>query len=819
MSVFYDLDPGRLEVYRPRADGLLGRSFCGAALIHLVVACLLLTVRFPQPKAAPPRHYRLTEVTLLPPRPAPAPAEKQEKVTEKLGPRDLSLFLNDLAPAPARRHRRGRRHSHRRSASTPVATADTIAREVEPEAPEAGDLRRSNIGPKLAEGLPNLLERPMSESRPVAPILPPVIAGPESSAPVPVAAPSAARPALRKPSPAAPWPRSVRPASGRFRPAAARPRQRGGGDRREPAPVPQPFMVARAERSRPLSDLLPSPRDPGNAAGPTAGGPSPVLLRPSLPADRPVDLPAGHAESGKKLAQLPGDLFGSGSGLGPGASHKEIALPEGRPGAAAVRGPRRPRASRGKLGHTSSLGGGEATGVNPIPAVGGVRLPDEERPGIVRAGAPSDLGELGGKGTPVASLLSTGTEGRGSGSGAAPGGSGAGGGYGADGPRAIGGLNRSGRPGPHAHSKTTSAGDGAGGGPGANGGIGIPGAGAGGDTGLPSQGGGSSGDGVGRSPASGKRVARAELPLNGTGDGGRGTGHGSGGGSEAGPAVDSGPRSFENNGKRGGTSVPSGGSGKRHRQGKSDGGDAGDPGGVSLPSGGGANDDPSRDAGDGASDAGFQKGRTHPTGVYVSTTGSYTLPGAIYQGDFRYNSEALRIIMDELNSRTKVKVRLGGKYESIAEGSFKHAPVVVFTGHQAFELTGEQRQVLKDYVNQGGMIWADFSHAAPFEDSFRNEMETIFGSRPEPLPLSHPIYRSFYVLHRVPAGDLGDSAPFEGITVGSRLGVVITPNRYFSAVSRSLNTSEAVQEGALQAVVNIYMYAAGNYRAVKDAGD
>jgi hypothetical protein len=66
---------------------------------------------------------------------------------------------------------------------------------------------------------------------------------------------------------------------------------------------------------------------------------------------------------------------------------------------------------------------------------------------------------------------------------------------------------------------------------------------------------------------------------------------------------------------------------------------------------------------------------------------------------------------------------------------------------------------------------------------------------------------------------VGDPAPFEGIAVGDRLGVVITPNRYFSAVSHSINTSEEVQEGAMQAVVNIYMYAAANYRAVKDAGD
>src|SRR6266849_2136767 len=109
MSVFYDSDPGRLEVYRPRSDGLLGRSFCASALIHLLVGCILLTVRLPAPKAPPQRHYRITEVTLLPPRAAAAPEAKEEKVAKELGPRDLSLFLNDMAPLRTRSHRHARR--------------------------------------------------------------------------------------------------------------------------------------------------------------------------------------------------------------------------------------------------------------------------------------------------------------------------------------------------------------------------------------------------------------------------------------------------------------------------------------------------------------------------------------------------------------------------------------------------------------------------------------------------------------------------------------------------------------------------------------
>ena len=58
------------------------------------------------------------------------------------------------------------------------------------------------------------------------------------------------------------------------------------------------------------------------------------------------------------------------------------------------------------------------------------------------------------------------------------------------------------------------------------------------------------------------------------------------------------------------------------------------------------------------------------------------------------------------------------------------------------------------------MLWADLAGSA-FDDSFRDEMEQIFGQRPAPLSSGHTIYRSFYVLDSVPPGDLGGRAAFD----------------------------------------------------------
>jgi hypothetical protein len=825
MSVRYDYDPGRLELYRPRADGLMGRCFCGSAVIHLLVGCLLLTVRLPPP---PPqrRHYRITEVRLLPaPRPAVRPVaaapRPARRVARALSPRDLSVFLHDLAPAAPRqrRHSRHGRQTHPRptlAARPPSAPAP----ERHADVPESGPVQRSRAGQQLASGLPHLLERPMAEQHP------PDLSPPELVPPVRRKTGGQLQRQVRKPvkheahrevpAPKPPTPRALRP-----RPVVEQPRPRpAGGDRRELAPAPRPVQVARAPR--PVDPPRLKLPEPAATSGPATPPAVPVAKPTPKPEERPRDLLTGRAGSGKRVAELPGNLFGEGSGLGPTPSRREPSLPEGRPGAASAPGARRPRVSHVPVESASHNAPGDAAGISPVPAPGGVRLSEDERPGTVSRGAPSGLGEITGKGTREASLPSNGADVTGSGSGAAASGSGAAGGYGANGPRAVGGGARPGRPARHPTEKPTSTGDATGGSsppPDAGVGLGGLGPGAGGTESTPAPSGGH-GTGAGteqRGDGRGKRAARADLPSDGDGSSKRGAGDGGKAGENSGPGVDRGPRSFGTGGRRkvgtrdgGGEADAGKGRGKGHGDGDSD------KGGVALPGAGGEDEGPSRDAGDG--DSGLKKGRTRPEGVYVSTTGRYTLPGAMYQGDYQYHSRALRKIMDELNSRTKVKVQLGGKYESIAPGSFQRAPVVVFTGHKTFELTEEQRKVLKDYVDSGGMIWADLTHSA-FDRSFRDEVEKIFGKAPSALPSGHRIYRSFYVLNGPPKGDFGDNAPFEGITLGDRLGVVITPNRYFSAVAKSLNATDEDQEEAIQAVVNVYMYAVGNYRAVKDAGD
>lgn len=72
-------------------------------------------------------------------------------------------------------------------------------------------------------------------------------------------------------------------------------------------------------------------------------------------------------------------------------------------------------------------------------------------------------------------------------------------------------------------------------------------------------------------------------------------------------------------------------------------------------------------------------------------------------------------------------------------------PVLFISGADEFVLTPQHRRLLKDYVDQGGFIFAeacngDGCRGNAFEESFRREMELIFDKPLQKLPPTHPIW-------------------------------------------------------------------------------
>ena len=100
-------------------------------------------------------------------------------------------------------------------------------------------------------------------------------------------------------------------------------------------------------------------------------------------------------------------------------------------------------------------------------------------------------------------------------------------------------------------------------------------------------------------------------------------------------------------------------------------------------------------------------------------------------------------------------------------------PMVIMTGDGEFTLLDVERQNLRRFVERGGFILASAGCSSPeWDRSFRSEMVQLFPDHPmQEIPMSHPIFHTIYDvtelqgLHRTPR-------PLEGISIGSRLGVL-----------------------------------------------
>ncbi|AMV33161.1 hypothetical protein VN12_13630 [Pirellula sp. SH-Sr6A] len=77
--------------------------------------------------------------------------------------------------------------------------------------------------------------------------------------------------------------------------------------------------------------------------------------------------------------------------------------------------------------------------------------------------------------------------------------------------------------------------------------------------------------------------------------------------------------------------------------------------------------------------------------------------------------------------------------------SLLETPVLYISGSKAFRLTPDQRQLLKEYIDNGGLIFAeacngDGCDGRAFDATFRDEMQQIFEKPLTKLPPSHPVW-------------------------------------------------------------------------------
>ncbi|MEI6502335.1 MAG: DUF4159 domain-containing protein, partial [Armatimonadota bacterium] len=217
----------------------------------------------------------------------------------------------------------------------------------------------------------------------------------------------------------------------------------------------------------------------------------------------------------------------------------------------------------------------------------------------------------------------------------------------------------------------------------------------------------------------------------------------------------------------------------------------------------------------GTTESAMSTGVASPSGIYAGVTASFDMPMGITNGDYESDAQGMPNLLAEVRKRTNVHVTVTQRTVGLKLAEIKDTPVLHLRGHKAFSFTPQEREALRQYVAQGGTILAEDSHG-PFGECVQREMKLIFNQPLHDLPVSHEIYHTQYDLKTIPAGDMGERYPLQGVNVGGRLGVIFSRNDYGDCWEGTGAWVKAEsREPAFQMGTNLLVYIAAHWNERK----
>jgi len=156
-----------------------------------------------------------------------------------------------------------------------------------------------------------------------------------------------------------------------------------------------------------------------------------------------------------------------------------------------------------------------------------------------------------------------------------------------------------------------------------------------------------------------------------------------------------------------------------------------------------------------------------------------TRPTELVSKDWNHHPRDVRNLMEHIsglpkwpNLLTSQEVDLVKAAQTGGVDVLLQAPMLYVTGESKLQFTPAERELLKEYLVQGGFILAAPScRGADFEASFRELVQSILPpgeGELKPLPADHPVYRSEYLLSP-------EVAEIHGVDVGCRTAVMFVP--------------------------------------------
>ena len=118
-------------------------------------------------------------------------------------------------------------------------------------------------------------------------------------------------------------------------------------------------------------------------------------------------------------------------------------------------------------------------------------------------------------------------------------------------------------------------------------------------------------------------------------------------------------------------------------------------------------------------------------------------------GDWYASPSALPNLVKRAKKDLGVNLCETEKSVEVLEGNLFDYPILYMTGHGKVEFREEERKVLRNYLFQGGLLWASDNYG--MDESFREEMKKLFPHHEMvELGRSHPVFQSHYQLRGMP---------------------------------------------------------------------
>src|SRR5262249_6829679 len=103
-------------------------------------------------------------------------------------------------------------------------------------------------------------------------------------------------------------------------------------------------------------------------------------------------------------------------------------------------------------------------------------------------------------------------------------------------------------------------------------------------------------------------------------------------------------------------------------------------------------------------------------------------------------------------------------------GDLLQSPIVYLNGHEAPDLKGVQKEMLKRYIQEGGFVFAEACCGSKaFADGFRDLMKELFDKEMSPLPADHALYKAHAPVD-------ASMFPMERLDLGCKTVVVLSTN-------------------------------------------